>query len=217
MAPDTTFSNEYMLESDEGSPLPMIDFGNDTDTLAFLGTTKSPVGNISYPTPDFTPLATGSSFVSPQSLLESRDAFSASSSSSSKRTGSSFSAKSTFTAGDVTMSDGHEPKNEFKMSDFIEEFDEDYSAVEDGDGTINPSAIDNPFQFGAPISNQPRGSMSASNSPVSFHMVANRFTPEASLSPIGHSPKLSSPCAPNEARSHTKAHSVRIYKLKWIT
>lgn len=210
MAPDAILSGEYMLESDEGSPLPMIDFGDESDTLTFLDSNKGPTVKPPYPTPTFAPLSVPNNFVSPQSLPESRDSLSASSSSSSgKRTGRSFSAKSTFTTDDVTMSDGLELKDAWKMSDFINDEDEEEATVEQGDGTINPSSIDNPFQFGAPTSHHIRDPASASNSPGPFEMETSRFTPDASLSPNGHSPKLSSssPCPPGEARGNTKTSS----------
>jgi hypothetical protein len=207
MAPDTILSGEYMLESDEGSPLPVIDFGDDSDTLAFPQNSKDPAVKATYPTPTFAPLAVPNNFVSPQSLPESRDSLSASSSSSSKRTGRSFSAKSTFTTDDVTMSDGLEPQDAWKMSDFINDDEEEESASQQGDGTINPSSIDNPFQFGAPTSNHIRHPISASNSPGPFDVEVNRFTPEASLSPNGQSPNFSSPGAPDGTPSHVRAHS----------
>jgi hypothetical protein len=211
MAPDAVFSGEYMLESDEGSPLPMLDFSNDSDTLAFHQISKNAAVKPPYPTPTYAPLAVPNNFVSPQSLPESRDSLSASSSGSSyKRTGRSFSAKSTFTTDDVTMNDGLVTKETWDMSDFINDDDEETPASQvsqGGDGTINPSSIDNPFQFGAPSTNHIRGTTSVSNSPGPFEMESNRFTPEASLSPNGHSPHFSSPSAPNVARGHLKADS----------
>lgn len=206
MAHDTILSGEYMLESDEGSPLPVIDFGHDSDTLAFPENLKDPAVKAAYPTPTFAPLAAANNFVSPQSLPESRDSLSASSS-SSKRTGRSFSAKSTFTTEDVTMSDGVEPQGAFKMSDFINDDEEEDAASQNGDGTINPSSIDNTFQFGVPTSDHIRDPNSALNSPGPFDVEVNRFTPEASLSPNGHSPNLSSPGAADDTLGHTRAHS----------
>ncbi|KAJ9133624.1 Ankyrin repeat protein [Coniochaeta hoffmannii] len=208
MAPDAVFSSEYMLESDEGSPLPMLDFGNDSDTLAFHDMSKDAAAKAPYPTPTYAPLAVPNNFVSPQSLPEARDSLSASSSSSSsKRTGRSFSAKSTMTTDDVTMSDGLEQKDAWKMSDFINDDEDDGPASQGGDGTIDPSSIDNPFQFGAPSSNHNRDATTVSNTPGPFDMDANRFTPEASLSPNGEgqSPSFSSPGGPDTAHDHMKA------------
>src|SRR4051794_37388815 len=119
MAHDNVFSSEYMVESDEGSPLPMLDF--DSDSLTFANTTNAAAVKAPYPATSFDPLAVQNSFMSPQSLPEVRDSLSASSSSSSKRTGRSFSAKSTFTTEDITMGDGYDSKDSFNMSDFIHE------------------------------------------------------------------------------------------------
>lgn len=206
MAPDTILSGEYMLESDEGSPLPVIDFGHDSDTLAFPENSKDPAVKAAYAAPTFEPLAAANTFVSPQSLPESRDSLSASSSASSKRTGRSFSAKSNFTTEDVTMSDGLEAQDAWKMSDFINDDEEEDTT---GDGTIDPSSIDNPFQFGAPTSNHIRDPNSASNSPGPFGVEVNRFTPDASLSPNGQSPDFSSPTAADDTLGHTRTHSTQ--------
>ncbi|KAB5582634.1 ankyrin repeat protein [Coniochaeta sp. 2T2.1] len=205
MAADAVLNGEYMVESDEGSPLPMLDF-DDPDILTFLNTTETGPGKVPYPTPTFAPLAAPNNLVSPQSLPESRDSLSASSS-SSKRTGRSFSAKSNFTTDDITMGDAGDSKDSWKMSDFINEDEEEESDAVQGDGTIDPSSIENPYQFGAPGSDHIRQPASASDSPVSFGGEPSRLTPEASLSPHQRSPKFSSPCSSNDVRSNTKAHA----------
>lgn len=207
MAPNNDFHGEYLLESDEGSPLPLIDFG-DSDTLHFLDTTRQggQKGQEVYPTPNISHLAIPQSGISPQSQQTFQDSLS--DSSSSKRTGSSFSTKSPFTGGDVTMSDGPESRDELKMEDWIQDADEDFT-TEAGDGTINPSAIEAGYIFGTQSTNHKHEPTSASNSPSPFHNgMHSRLSPEASLSPVGHGSNFSSPYSQRDTRGHNKAHSV---------
>lgn len=208
MSSNINYQGEYILESDEGSPLPIIDNFNENldgyDTTHYLDASRAGQPKDHFESPAISHLP------APQVVGSPLSQDSLSDSSSSKRTGSTRSTKSPFTGGDTIMSDGNDVKEEaWKISDFVnddEETGED-TGMGGTDGTINPSALE-PYQFGFDQFTNRRDPISASNSPSPFNTSAHRFTPDASLSPTANAGNSFSPSGPRGPRGHSKAPSV---------
>ena len=202
MSAAADFNSEYMLESDDGSPLPYLDFDSTSDTLQFLDSTRAAdpksfvpaTETLAAPQPDLPP---------PHSLNGSQDSLS--DSSSSKRADSATSSKSTFTGGDVMMSDAGDVKAEWKFEDFVN--GDDDTTFADGDGTVNPSSIENSFSFGDhPVGTAPNpASTSDSPSPGPFVAATDGLSPHAGRA---RGANASSPFTPASARRRNKALSV---------
>jgi hypothetical protein len=207
MSSNINYQGEYILESDDGSPLPIIDSFNENldayDTTDYLDASRAGQPKDHFESPAISHLP------APQVVGSPLDQDSLSDSSSSKRTGSTRSTKST-TGGDTIMSDGKDVKEEaWKFADYVnddEETGED-TGMGGTDGTINPSALE-PYQFGFDgFTNRP-DPISASSSPSPYHTSALRFTPDASLSPTANAGNSFSPSGPRGPRGHSKAPSV---------
>jgi hypothetical protein len=197
-------NHEYMLESEDGSPLPYLDFDTTSDTLQFLDSNR-PTDTKALFTSGGDLNGSTQSGMSPNSLIGSQDSLS--DSSSSKRTESSASTKSTFTGGDVLMTDVTVAKQEWRFEDFVH--GEEDMPFNHGDGTINPSTIDNSFSF---TSLQPPSHVSdlasPSDSPSPFGTTAEGLSPDTGDAP-GNGLPISTTVAP--ADSNNKSNTVSFF------
>jgi hypothetical protein len=188
---------EFFDSSDDGSPLPALNFETALDSLQPLdaGASADPKGA------SLSALRPVGGELSPKSSQGST-----AESSSSQRTHGSASTKTSFSGGDVVMTDGLDVKSEWKPEDFIHD-DEDQTFTL-FDGTVDPSSIENPFGFNDGQMPTDFEFNSASSSPGPFAETASgadspnfpRFTTDNAV--------LSRPSEQLTLRGHNMAYPV---------
>ncbi|KAH8888230.1 hypothetical protein GQ53DRAFT_251251 [Thozetella sp. PMI_491] len=208
------YGGEFIFDSEENtpSPLPLLPEYDDNagDALKALDTAAAGQDR-GYLSPSLT-FATPAVEASPQSANGSHDSLS--DSSSSKRTQSTASTKTTFTGGDIMMSDGPESKEGWQFSDFIHGDDE---TTQDaafqladhafGDDSANLGSLGvNAFTPVHSTIDTKSGFTSATSSPSPFAMTADALSPPVSNGQVPRARKQS-PAAARAARGHTKGNS----------
>lgn len=211
----TLFNTEYdLLDSDDStgnSPLPFLEFINDSDALQSLqaSRTADPKGALPPNSQHLAVPIQGLPVDSPNASYQD----SASDSSSSKRTESSSTSIAGMTAVDVTMMDGLDMKAE-------SEWDQDSYVKADGngflfDGTIDPSSIEKTFGFNDRSMDEHFDFASASDSPSPFATTAtDALSPQSQATRPTSSMKASPSASKSPARGHTKGFSVRLIACK---
>jgi hypothetical protein len=172
MASQVSFSNdfEFFDSSDDGSPLPALNFEENAappqPVDAVLATDKG-LNSTLHP---------GNDGLSPKSSQSSTVE-----STSTKRTDGTSSTKTSYSGGDVAMTDRVDVKEEWKPEDFIHD-DEDRTFTL-FDGTVDPSAIENHFDFTAGQMQDQWTFNSASTSPGSVTAPATETASPSEASP----------------------------------
>lgn len=192
------FASEFMIESDEGSPLPHLQYDHGPDQLQTLDSirTAEPKTLLSSPV-NLTAPAPLANTLSPNTSHDS-----SSDSSSSKPAASLGSTFSTFTEYDLGMRDDG-VKGDFEFSAFMA------GAADDelfGDGTIDPSRIEKHLSFKTSNSPEPAG---ITDTPNTFgHTGARPFPLRMSDIESGNTTNIRAPFTPHEARRRSQAYSV---------
>ncbi len=207
------YSGEFIFDSEENtpSPLPILPDYDDNagDALQALDTAAAG-DERGYLSPSLT-FATPAVETSPQSANGSHDSLS--DSSSSKRTQSTTSTKTTFTGGDVMMSDGPETKEGWQFSDFIHGDDEGtqeaaFQLADNAfDNTVTIETLaGNAFTPAHSTAGVKSGMTSATSSPSPFAMTADALSPPMSS---GQRPRMHKPSPTAKgAWGHAKGNSV---------
>jgi hypothetical protein len=201
MAGQIDFNHEFEFfdSSDDGSPLPALNFEADI---------ASPQPSHVYLSRDKgldSTLHPGNDGLSPKSSEAST-----AESSSSKRTGGTSSTKTSFSGGaDVLMTDRPNFKPVWKPEDFVH--DEEDRTFTMFDGTVNPSAIENTFDFMDGQVHDQYGFESTSTSPGPFTATATDIaSPSAASSAAQHSTQ---PAASGAASMQSRDASFSVSKL----
>ncbi|KAJ9141939.1 Ankyrin repeat protein [Pleurostoma richardsiae] len=211
MSPSTFFNTEYdLLDSDDStgnSPIPFLEFINDSDALQALDASR--VGDskaLQSPKPHLAVPQAGATVDSPCEFSGS----SSSDSSSSKRAESASSTKTDMTSGDVMMADGLGMKAEpdWEPENYVNGDANGFLF----DGTIDPSSIENTFDFGdRNMDNNHFEFASASNTPSPFATTATSTTdavsPQAQFNQHYSSVKVSPYASKSPNHGHYKGFS----------
>ncbi len=206
------YNGEFIFDSEESSPSPLPNLfeGDAEDALRALDTAAAG-DHKAYLSPSLT-FATPAADASPQSVTGSHDSLS--DSSSSKRTQSTASTKTTYTGGDVIMTDGPGFKENWEFSDFIHDPND---AVAEGGPQASGTALDDAANLGADVDDAfattrhvvdiKSGTTSATSSPSPFTGGLDPSPPHLPNGSDLRTRKLSPPVA-HTARGHSKGHSV---------
>ena len=206
------YNNEFIFDSEESSPSPLPNlFEGDTEDALQALDTAAAGDHKGYLSPSLT-FATPAADASPQSVTGSHDSLS--DSSSSKRTQSTTSTKTTYTGGDVMMTDGPNFKESWEFSDFIHDPNEPPT---DPTALLTGAALDDAADLVADIQNSfassrhaiggKSGATSATSSPSPFTGAGDASSSHAIDVLDPRARKLSPPVA-HGLRGHSKGNSV---------